>query len=66
MLAATAAMIAPGAEAHHGFGLFDRTKDAVITGTIKSIDFVNPHSYLYLDADVEGDLRLRQEARVEA
>lgn len=40
--------------AHHGFGLFDRTKDAVITGTIKSIDFVNPHSYLYLDADLEG------------
>ena len=54
MLAATATMIAPGAKAHHGFGLFDRTKDAVITGTIKSIDFVNPHSYLYLDADVEG------------
>ena len=40
--------------AHHGFGLFDRSKDAVITGTIKSIDFVNPHSYLYLDADQQG------------
>jgi len=40
--------------AHHGFGLFDRSKDAVITGTIKSIDFVNPHSYLYLDADQPG------------
>ncbi len=40
--------------AHHGFGLFDRSQDAIFTGTIKSIDFVNPHSYLYLDADVEG------------
>lgn len=53
-LATTAALVASGAQAHHGFGLFDRTRDAVITGTIKSIDFVNPHSYLYLDADVEG------------
>ncbi|MES2625392.1 MAG: DUF6152 family protein [Pseudomonadota bacterium] len=40
--------------AHHGFGLFDRSQDAVFTGTIKSIDFVNPHSYLYFDADTEG------------
>src|SRR6185436_20652826 len=35
--------------AHHGFGLFDRTKPVEITGVIKSIDFVNPHSYLHLD-----------------
>jgi len=35
--------------AHHGFGLFDRTKPVEIKGVIKSIDFVNPHSYLNLD-----------------
>ena len=35
--------------AHHGFGLFDRTKPVEIKGVIKSIDFVNPHSYLHLD-----------------
>ena len=35
--------------AHHGFGRFDRTKPVEIKGTIKSIDFVNPHSYLNLD-----------------
>lgn len=46
--------LSAGVAAHHGFGQFDRTQDAVITGTIKSIDFVNPHSYLYLDANVEG------------
>ena len=40
--------------AHHGFGLFDRSKNAEITGIIKSIDFVNPHSYLYLEADQPG------------
>ncbi len=35
--------------AHHGFGRFDRTKPVEIEGVIKSIDFVNPHSYLNLD-----------------
>jgi hypothetical protein len=35
--------------AHHGFGLFDRTKPVEIEGTITGIDFVNPHSYLHLD-----------------
>jgi hypothetical protein len=40
---------APAALAHHGFGLFDRTKPVEIKGVIKGIDFVNPHSYLHLD-----------------
>lgn len=63
-----AAMLLTGsaaALAHHGFGNFDRANDAVITGTIKSIDFVNPHSYLYLDADTEdgGTIAMRCEMR---
>jgi hypothetical protein len=51
--------------AHHGFGLFDRSQDATFTGTIKSIDFVNPHSYLYFDADTEdgGTIAMRCEMR---
>ncbi len=51
--------------AHHGFGLFDRSQDAIFTGTIKSIDFVNPHSYLYLDADTAdgGTIAMRCEMR---
>jgi hypothetical protein len=51
--------------AHHGFGMFDRSQDAVFTGTIKSIDFVNPHSYLYLDADTAegGTIAMRCEMR---
>jgi hypothetical protein len=43
--------------AHHGFGLFDRTKPVEIKGVIKGIDFVNPHSYLHLDVvDPDGKL----------
>jgi len=51
--------------AHHGFGRFDRTKDAVFTGTITSIDFVNPHSYLYFDSVNEAGetLAMRCEMR---
>jgi hypothetical protein len=53
-LVATAAVAALGvsttALAHHGFGRFDRSKEVQISGAITGIDFVNPHSYLHLDA----------------
>lgn len=38
------------AQAHHGFGRFDRSKEVEFTGVITGIDFVNPHSYLHFDA----------------
>jgi hypothetical protein len=46
---------ATGAQAHHGFGTFDLTKDLTVTGTLTKVDFVNPHSWLYLTAvDANG------------
>jgi hypothetical protein len=44
-----AVAIAPGAMAHHGFGTFVMNQDVEITGTVTGFDFVNPHSWLYLD-----------------
>jgi hypothetical protein len=42
------------AGAHHSVaGQFDNAKRAKITGTITKIDWINPHSYIYLD--VKGD-----------
>jgi hypothetical protein len=41
--------IAPLAMAHHGFGTFLMNQDVEITGTVTGLDFVNPHSWLYLD-----------------
>jgi hypothetical protein len=35
--------------AHHGFGNFDRTTEVVLKGAVKSIDFVNPHAYVYFE-----------------
>jgi len=49
-LGATLALsLSATAFAHHGFGQFDRSKPVEFTGTITSIDFVNPHSYLHVD-----------------
>lgn len=36
--------------AHHGMGLYDRSKPVELHGVIRGIDFVNPHSYLRFDA----------------
>jgi hypothetical protein len=48
---ACAAVLAAGAAgAHHGFGNFDRSREVSLEGTITSIDFVNPHAYVYFEA----------------
>lgn len=50
------AIIAPIALAHHGFGTFVMDEDIEITGTVTGLDFVNPHSWLYLDVvDENGE-----------
>lgn len=46
---AVAVAIAPAATAHHGFGTFLMNEDVEITGTVTGLDFVNPHSWLYLN-----------------
>ena len=46
---AIALCVATTALAHHGLGLFDRSKEVDITGKITGIEFVNPHSYLHFD-----------------
>ncbi len=50
MLASSVALgIAGTASAHHGFGNFDRTTEVVLKGTVKGLDFVNPHAYVYFE-----------------
>jgi hypothetical protein len=43
------ALIAAPAAAHHGIGTFDTRQEVTITGAVTGVDFVNPHSWLYLD-----------------
>ena len=43
---ALGAAVAGQASAHHSFAMFDRSKTVVIDGTVKSMEWVNPHSWL--------------------
>jgi hypothetical protein len=45
------------AAAHHGFGTFDMSREMEVSGVITGVDFINPHSWLYLDeTDADGQV----------
>src|SRR5690606_4069302 len=43
------ALVAAPAAAHHGIGTFDTRSEITVTGTVTGVDFINPHSWVYLD-----------------
>jgi hypothetical protein len=48
-LAALAApLFALPAIAHHSFAMFDQSKVLTMTGTVKQLEFINPHTWLHL------------------
>jgi hypothetical protein len=49
----TAALLATGAEAHHSFAMFDHAKIVKLTGTVKELEWINPHSWVHV-AVTEG------------
>lgn len=51
-LAFAAALVAlPPVNAHHSAAMFDRNEARTLSGTVKRFDFVNPHSWLYVDVN---------------
>ena len=40
---------APPAAAHHGFAVFDTTARKTITVTVKTFEWTNPHTWVWLD-----------------
>jgi hypothetical protein len=43
------------AAAHHGGGTFDNSRSIELTGVLKRLDFINPHSWIYFDVtDKDG------------
>ena len=57
-------LIAVGsASAHHSAAMFDRNKEVVLTGVIKEFQWTNPHSWIQIEAPIDGKV---QEWSVEA
>ena len=54
------ALLAIPAFAHHSVsGVFDATTEFEVTGTIVEVEWVNPHVYIYLDAEDAGGATVR-------
>lgn len=47
---------APAAYAHHSFAMFDATKSVTLTGTVKQVDYANPHVWVYLTVENNGKI----------
>jgi len=47
------AALAPAAQAHHSYAMFDRSKTVTLTGVIRQFQWTNPHSWIQLT--VPGD-----------
>jgi Family of unknown function (DUF6152) len=52
---AGALMIATPCAAHHSFAMFDRTKQVTLHGTVKQLEWTNPHCFLQLLVEDHGD-----------
>ena len=54
-LAMTLAGVSGPALAHHSFAMFDRQKETVLKGTVKTFQWTNPHSFIELEVvDPQG------------
>jgi hypothetical protein len=45
---ALAAALPRGAAAHHSFATFDNTKTVTLAGTVKTFEWTNPHTWIWL------------------
>jgi hypothetical protein len=47
-------MLAGPALAHHSFSMFDRDKTLTLNGTVKQLEWTNPHAWLHVMVDENG------------
>ena len=45
---------APMAAAHHSFAMFDRTRTATVSGTVREFQWTNPHAYIQVTVQEGG------------
>jgi hypothetical protein len=53
MLAAAIAATRASALAHHSFSPFDMGIEKTVTGTVKTVEWTNPHTWIWLDVPNE-------------
>ena len=41
---------------HHSHAMFDHTQVVSVTGTVSAYSFRNPHVFLYVDVEAEGEM----------
>ncbi len=41
--------LAGSADAHHSFAMFDRTREVLLTGEIKEVQWTNPHAWIHVN-----------------
>jgi hypothetical protein len=41
-------LASPSVYAHHSFAMFDASKSVTVNGTVKQVDYANPHVWVYL------------------
>jgi hypothetical protein len=49
-----ATLLAAPAFAHHAFAMFDQSQVLYMSGTVKELEFVNPHAWLHIVANDKG------------
>jgi hypothetical protein len=55
LLGVATALWATGAGAHHSFSaIFDAAKPVSLTGTVTRVEWMNPHTWIYLDVKAEN------------
>ncbi len=50
------ALLAAPAFAHHSFAMLDQTQVVYVSGTVKELEFVNPHAWLQIVVNDKGDV----------
>ena len=55
LAAMAAALLAAPAFAHHSFAMFDQTQVVYLSGTVKELEFVNPHAWLEIVVNDKGE-----------
>lgn len=54
MAAAIVCFTSGVALAHHSFAAFDMSAEKTVTGTVKKVDWTNPHIWVWLDVQENG------------